>query len=71
MPAVPKRGPIYQSPNGASHAPLNLSPKTLRSSVGAVTELIYFSRQEMGARATSQGFEAGPRGRQNLAGARQ
>lgn len=40
--------------------PQNLSPKTLHSSVWLVTELIYFTRQEMGAWAASQAFGTGP-----------
>lgn len=51
--------------------PLNLSPETLCSSVRGVTELIYFSRQEMGVQAASQAFGAGLGGGQDLAKAGQ
>lgn len=54
-----------------SDMPLNLSPETLCSSVRGVTELIYFSRQEMGVQAASQAFGAGLGGGQDLAKAGQ
>lgn len=47
--------------------PQNLSLKTLRLSLWAVAELIYVTRQEMGARAASQASGAGPGEGQDLA----
>lgn len=56
---------VQMEPRAAK--PQNLSLKTLRSSFWVVTELIYLTRQEMGARATSQAFGAGPGEGQDLA----